>query len=117
MTVTQPPTRNGVDVPTLFATIDAVKAQPEAAQFRFRVRARWMSGTYGVGHNQRLLRRGNRTRARADLPGRRRSPDGACRQGKVLERLPLRLRAVDERSSHSIDLDSRHRSVTNGTIR
>jgi uncharacterized OsmC-like protein len=49
MTTTEPTTRNGVDVPTLFATINAVKAQPEAAQFRFCVRNQWMSGTHSVG--------------------------------------------------------------------
>ena len=37
---------NGVDVPTLFATLDAVKAQPAAAQFRFRARNEWISGTH-----------------------------------------------------------------------
>ncbi|MBW3603627.1 MAG: OsmC family protein [Actinobacteria bacterium] len=37
---------NGVDVPTLFATIDAVKAQPEAARFQFRAVNRWISGTH-----------------------------------------------------------------------
>ncbi len=37
MTVTQTrPARNGVDVPTLFATLDAVKGQPEIAAFQFR---------------------------------------------------------------------------------
>lgn len=53
---------NGVDVATLFATIDAVKAQPEAAQFQFRATNRWLSGThsrttidsfFGVGQEQR----------------------------------------------------------------
>ena len=54
--------RNGVDTAKLFATLDAVKAQPEAAAFQFRATNRWMSGThsrttihefYGVGqeHN------------------------------------------------------------------
>lgn len=52
---------NGVDVPTLFATLDAVKAQPEAARFRFRAVNRWVSGThsrttihgfFGVGQEQ-----------------------------------------------------------------
>lgn len=61
MTITEPTSRNGVDVPTLFATLDAVKAQPEAAQFQFRVTNRWISGThsrgtinefYGVGAEQ-----------------------------------------------------------------
>jgi uncharacterized OsmC-like protein len=36
---------NGVDVPTLFGTLDVVKAQPEAAQFQFRASNRWISGT------------------------------------------------------------------------
>ena len=38
--------RNGVDVPTLFATLDAVKQAPEAAEFQFRARNRWVSGTH-----------------------------------------------------------------------
>ena len=33
---------NGVDTPTLFATINAVKDQPELAKFRFRASSRWM---------------------------------------------------------------------------
>jgi uncharacterized OsmC-like protein len=37
--------RNGVDTPTLFATLDAVKAQPELAKFQFRVTNRWVAGT------------------------------------------------------------------------
>jgi len=49
MTTTEPITRNGVDVSTLFATLDAVKAQPEAAQFQFRVKNRWVSGTHSMG--------------------------------------------------------------------
>ncbi len=37
MTTTQTRTAlNGVDVPTLFATLDAVRAQPEIADFQFR---------------------------------------------------------------------------------
>jgi uncharacterized OsmC-like protein len=40
------PARNGVDVPTLFATLDAVKGSPEIAQFRFRARNTWVSGTH-----------------------------------------------------------------------
>lgn len=37
---------NGVDVPTLFATIDAVRGQRELAAFRFRATNRWQSGTH-----------------------------------------------------------------------
>jgi uncharacterized OsmC-like protein len=38
--------RNGVDTATLFATIDAVKEQPEIAKFQFRASNRWVSGTH-----------------------------------------------------------------------
>ena len=37
---------NGVDTPTLFATLDAVKGTPELADFRFRARNTWLSGTH-----------------------------------------------------------------------
>src|SRR5438034_1380097 len=54
MTVTSPtrPPRNGVDTPTLFATLDAVKAQPELARFQFRATNRWVAGT----HNRSTIR-------------------------------------------------------------
>jgi len=38
--------RNGVDTATLFATLDAVKAAPEAAQFQFRATNEWINGTH-----------------------------------------------------------------------
>jgi uncharacterized OsmC-like protein len=53
--------RNGVDTTTLFATLDAVKEAPAAAQFQFRASNRWISGThsqstihgyFGVGEEQ-----------------------------------------------------------------
>jgi len=53
--------RNGVDTAKLFATVDAVKAHPEAARFRFSVHNRWISGShnrnqvstfFGVGAEQ-----------------------------------------------------------------
>ena len=37
---------NGVDTPTLFATIGAVKAQPELGTFQFRATNRWQQGTH-----------------------------------------------------------------------
>ena len=49
---------NGVNVDNLFTTIDAVKAAPTIAKFRFRVQNRWEGGAqnrstvnafYGVG--------------------------------------------------------------------
>jgi uncharacterized OsmC-like protein len=39
-------TRNGVDTATLFATIDAVRQAPAAAQFQFRAHNEWISGTH-----------------------------------------------------------------------
>ncbi|MEQ8966802.1 MAG: OsmC family protein [Azospirillaceae bacterium] len=41
-----PTPRNGVDTPTLFATIDAVAGQPDLARFVFRSEGRWMEGTH-----------------------------------------------------------------------
>ena len=37
---------NGIDTPTLFATINAVGAQPELGKFQFRAKSRWLSGTH-----------------------------------------------------------------------
>ncbi|MEQ8331331.1 MAG: OsmC family protein [Longimicrobiales bacterium] len=37
---------NGVDTPTLFATIDVVAGQPDLAKFTFRARNTWQTGTY-----------------------------------------------------------------------
>jgi len=37
---------NGVDVPTLLATINAVGEQPELAKFQWRATNRWVSGTH-----------------------------------------------------------------------
>jgi uncharacterized OsmC-like protein len=48
-TTAEPRTRgplNGVDTPTLFATIDAVRNQRELAKFRFRATNRWQAGTH-----------------------------------------------------------------------
>lgn len=42
----QPTPLNGVDTPTLFATIGAVRAQPELARFRFRATNHWQQGTH-----------------------------------------------------------------------
>ncbi len=41
-----PEPRNGVDTPTLFATVNAVGAQPELAKFQFRATNRWQQGTH-----------------------------------------------------------------------
>src|SRR5215470_9513406 len=46
MTTTDSGVRNGVDTTTLFATLDAVKEAPAAAQFKFRARNHWIAGTH-----------------------------------------------------------------------
>jgi uncharacterized OsmC-like protein len=46
MTMMDNPIRNGVDTATLFATLDAVKGDPEIAKFRFRATNQWLSGTH-----------------------------------------------------------------------
>jgi uncharacterized OsmC-like protein len=38
--------RNGVDTEQMFGTLDAIKAQPDLARFRFRARNRWISGAH-----------------------------------------------------------------------
>jgi uncharacterized OsmC-like protein len=40
------PMPNGVDTATLFATLDAVKANNEIAKFQFRAQNEWISGTH-----------------------------------------------------------------------
>ena len=43
---TENPSINGVDVATLFATLDAVKGQHEIAKVQFRATTEWVSGTH-----------------------------------------------------------------------
>ena len=45
-TATETPRRNGVDVATLFATLDAVKNQKDIAKFQVRATNTWVSGTH-----------------------------------------------------------------------
>jgi uncharacterized OsmC-like protein len=44
--ITTRPALNGVDVPALFATRNAVQASPAIAGFQFRARNTWVSGTH-----------------------------------------------------------------------
>jgi uncharacterized OsmC-like protein len=38
--------RNGVDTEQMFATLDAIKAQPEIAKFQFRASNQWIGGAH-----------------------------------------------------------------------
>src|SRR3954451_950586 len=46
MSTTIESARNGIDTATLFATLDAVKAQPDLGTFQFRVANRWLGGAH-----------------------------------------------------------------------
>jgi uncharacterized OsmC-like protein len=46
MTIAEDHVRNGVDTATLFATLDAVKGDPDIAKFRFRATNAWVTGTH-----------------------------------------------------------------------
>jgi uncharacterized OsmC-like protein len=46
MTIVDKAHRNGVDTATLFATLDAVKANTDIAKFQFRASNTWVSGTH-----------------------------------------------------------------------
>ncbi|MGD9884393.1 MAG: OsmC family protein, partial [Reyranella sp.] len=50
--MTQPTTRNGLDLAQMSGTLDAIRAQPALAQFRFRASNRWIGG----GENRSTIR-------------------------------------------------------------
>jgi hypothetical protein len=39
---------NGIDVDSLFRTIEAIKQKPEIAKFNFKAKGKWING----GHNR-----------------------------------------------------------------
>ena len=41
--------RNGVDTGQLFATLDAIDAQPELGRFQFRITNQWIAGAHNTG--------------------------------------------------------------------
>jgi uncharacterized OsmC-like protein len=52
MTPTTTPMRNGVDTSVMYGTLDAIKADPSLAAFRFRASNRWLGGA----HNRSTIR-------------------------------------------------------------
>lgn len=52
ITTKERPARNGVDTPTLLATLGAVKGQRELARFQFRAKNRWVAGTHSQSTSQ-----------------------------------------------------------------
>jgi uncharacterized OsmC-like protein len=51
-TTPQSPIRNGVDTAVMYGTLDAIKADPSLAAFRFRASNRW----HGGAHNRSTIR-------------------------------------------------------------
>jgi len=65
MTISPTSQLNGVNTEALFATLDAVREQPQIARFQFRTTTRWIGGThnrttvedfYGAGGEQAHVR-------------------------------------------------------------
>lgn len=64
---TPKPPLNGVDTPTLFATIDAVNGQRDLAKFTFRASNRWQSGTHSRARVERFDGAGTQHTHRTEL--------------------------------------------------
>ena len=60
------PAGNGVDVPSVFAVIDAVKGQPGMAQFQFRAGNKWIDGTHNRSAIQGFLGPGQEDMSRTE---------------------------------------------------
>jgi uncharacterized OsmC-like protein len=58
---------NGVDTPKLFATINAVKEQPELAKFQFRATNRWIKGTHSQSRIEMFSGAGGEHRHTGDV--------------------------------------------------
>jgi len=67
VTKREPARLNGVDTPTLFATINAVKGQPELAKFRFRATNRWVEGTHSKSRIEAFDGAGGQHRHKGDF--------------------------------------------------
>jgi uncharacterized OsmC-like protein len=65
VTTTLDSVRNGVDTTTLFATLDAVKEQPELGTFQFRVQNRWIDGAHNRSTIQDFYAAGGEDGSRA----------------------------------------------------
>ena len=137
-TTTENPRTNGVDTATLFATLDAVKEQPEIAKFQFRASNEWLGGTHSrstllrvprsaagdgtqASHHRRLRPPGG-----PDRPGRgpdprrvsaarhRRLPDRRHRQHRCGARRPAQQGQLDRRGRHR---PARHPRPLGGDVR
>ena len=65
-TTTSEQIRNGVDTAQLFGTLDAIKADPSLATFRFRARNRWVDGAHNRTRIQDFYAAGGEDVSRAE---------------------------------------------------
>ena len=65
-TTTSEQIRNGVDTAQLFGTLDAIKADPSLATFRFRARNRWLDGAHNRTTIQGFYAAGGEDASRAE---------------------------------------------------
>jgi len=59
-------TRNGVDTQVLYATLDAIKAQPELGRFQFRATNQWIDGAHNRSTIQRFYGAGQEDMSREE---------------------------------------------------
>jgi uncharacterized OsmC-like protein len=69
---------NGVDTPTLLATIKAVGEQPDLAKFRFRARNEWVSGTHSRSVMSAFYGAGSEQKHKAEYTGESDHPAVLC---------------------------------------
>jgi uncharacterized OsmC-like protein len=58
---------NGVDTPTLFATLDVVRNQPDLAKFQFRATNKWVTGTHSYSRIETFSGAGGEHRHTGDV--------------------------------------------------
>jgi uncharacterized OsmC-like protein len=66
MTTIADKVRNGVDTQQMYATLDAIKAQPELGRFEFRARNHWIAGAHNRTTIQGFYGAGQEDESRAE---------------------------------------------------
>jgi len=85
---------NGVDVPTLFATINAVGAQPELAKFQFRATNKWVRGTHSQSRIEGFSGAGGEHEQTADFVYDADHPPVLCGKGTAPSPVEFLLHAI-----------------------
>jgi len=85
---------NGVDVPTLFATINAVGEQPELAKFQFRATNTWIRGTHSRSRMEGFSGAGGEHEQTADFVYEGDHPPVLCGKGNAPTPVEFLLHAI-----------------------